>query len=98
MRLDDLIIAWFCVMDDLMPSLTKGQRLRQRGPHPKLADSEVLTIAVVGTYLGLIQDTEVFTYFRRHWTAFFPALAQYDLCAPSGESVGHQRTMVGANP
>ncbi len=75
MSLDDLIIAWFCVIDDLLPKVTEGKRLRQRGPAPKLADSEVLTMEVVGTYLGLSQDKALVTYFRRHWTAFFPALA-----------------------
>ena len=75
MSLDDLIIAWFCLIDDLLPQVTGGQRLRQRGPQPKLTDSEVLTMEVVGTYLGLAQDSELFAYFRRHYTAFFPALA-----------------------
>src|SRR5215831_11687084 len=75
MSLDDLIIAWFCVIDDLLPKVTAGKRLRQRGPQPTLADSEVLTMEVVGMYLGLSQDKALFSYFRRHWTAFFPALA-----------------------
>jgi hypothetical protein len=75
MSLDDLIIAWFCVIDDLLPKMTESKRLRQRGPAPKLADSEVLTMEVIGTYQGLNQDKALFTYFRRHWTAIFPALA-----------------------
>src|SRR5215472_7828226 len=75
MSLDDLIIAWFCLIDDLLPGVTEGTRLRQRGPAPRLADSEVLTLEVIGTYLGLNQDKALFDYFRRHWTAFFPALA-----------------------
>jgi hypothetical protein len=75
MSLDELIIAWFCVLDDLLPKVPEGKRLRQRGPAPKLADREVLTMEVVGTYLGLSQDKALFTAFRRHRTAFFPALA-----------------------
>lgn len=75
MSLDELIIAWFCVIDDLLPKVIEGKRLRQRGPAPKLADSEVLTMEVVGTYLGLSQDKALFMYFRRHWSACFPALA-----------------------
>ena len=75
MSLDELIIAWFCVIDDLLPQVTEGKRLRQRGPMPKLADSEVLTMEVIGTYLGLNQDKALFIYFRRHWTTYFPALA-----------------------
>lgn len=56
MNLDDCIITWFRRIDEMLPTLTHGQRLRQRGPMPKLSDSEVLTIEVVGTYLGLSQD------------------------------------------
>jgi hypothetical protein len=75
MNLDDLIIMCFCLLDEMLPAATKGERLRQRGPMPKLADSEVMTMELVGTYLGLSQDQEVFDYFRRHYTHFFPQLA-----------------------
>ncbi len=78
MDLDDLILTCFCVIDEMLPTATKGKRLRARGPMPKLADSEVVRIEVVGTYLGLSQDQEVFDYFRRHYTHFFPAMAQVD--------------------
>jgi hypothetical protein len=78
MNLDDFSITCCCVLDEMLPTATKGNRLRTRGPLPKLADSEVVTIEVVGTYLGLSQDQEVFDYFRRHDAHFFPALAQVD--------------------
>jgi hypothetical protein len=76
MNLDDFIITCFYLIDEMMPRATKGKRLRARGPMPKLADSEVVTIEVVATYLGLSQDQEVFDYLRRHYAHFFPALAQ----------------------
>jgi hypothetical protein len=76
MNLDDFIITCFCLIDDLLPAATKGKRLRERGPMPKLADSEVITMELVGTYLGLSQDQEVFDYFRRHFPHFFPVMAQ----------------------
>ncbi|HKC64021.1 MAG TPA: IS982 family transposase, partial [Pyrinomonadaceae bacterium] len=41
---------------------------------PLLSDAEVLTIEVVGEYLGMDQDKAIFTYFRRHFGHFFPAL------------------------
>ncbi len=50
-------------------------RLRAQGPAPLLADSEVITMEVVGSYLGLPQDKELFAYFQRHYTHFFPALS-----------------------
>ena len=76
MNLDDFIITCFCLIDEMLPQATQGKRLRQRGPMPKVAASEVITMELVGAYLGLSQDQEVFDYFRRHYTHFFPQMAQ----------------------
>jgi hypothetical protein len=76
MDLNDLIITWFCLVDDGVDAVLAGRRLRERGPAPTLHDSEVLTMEVVGEYLGLEQDVALFAYFRRHYVHFFPALAQ----------------------
>src|SRR6266487_3526428 len=76
MNLDDYIITCYCLIDEMMPLVTKGKRVRQRGPRPKLTDSEVITMEVVGTYLGLSQDQEIFDYFRRHYHHFFPVMGQ----------------------
>ena len=75
MDLDSLIIAVFCLVDDSLPQLYPGRRLRQRGPSPCLTDSEVLTIEIVGEYLGLDQERALLDYFRRHWSHYFPLLA-----------------------
>ena len=74
MDLDSLIIAVFCLVDDTLRRVG-SERLRERGPCPRLADAEVLTIEVVGEHLGLDRETELFSYFRRHYSHFFPALA-----------------------
>jgi hypothetical protein len=74
MDLDTLIVTVFCTVDDALAFTLDGQRLRQRGPHPLLSDSEVLTIEAIGEYLGLDQDKAMFAYFRRHFAHFFPAL------------------------
>ena len=76
MDLDSLIITVFCQLDDAFNTCLAGHRLRQRGPQPVLSDSEVLTMEVVGEYLGLDQDQHLFDYFRRHFAHFFPALAR----------------------
>lgn len=76
MNLDDFIITCFCWIDEMLPLMTHEQRLRQRGPSPKLSGSEVLTIEVVGSYLGLSQDKKLLNYFRDHYAHFFPALTQ----------------------
>jgi hypothetical protein len=65
------IVAVFCLIDDRLKDLG---RLRERGPTPTLFDSEVITIEVVGEFLGLDEDTELFAYFRRYYAHFFPNL------------------------
>jgi hypothetical protein len=52
MDLSTFIVSVFCLIDDRL----KGRRIRQRGPAPKLSDSEVLTIEIVGEFLGLDTD------------------------------------------
>jgi hypothetical protein len=48
MDLSTFIVAVFCLLDDWL----EEKKLRQRGPSPELSDSEVLTIEIVGEYLG----------------------------------------------
>jgi hypothetical protein len=76
MDLDDFIITVFCWIDEAIPKAVDGHRLRQRGPAPTLTDSEVVTMEIVGEYLGLEQDSALFAYFRHHYTHFFPAVRQ----------------------
>jgi predicted dinucleotide-binding enzyme len=75
MNLGDFIITCFCLIGEMIPMITKDQPLRARGPVPKLSESEVITMEVVGNYLGLNQDSALFASFQRHYTSFFPALA-----------------------
>lgn len=74
MNLDELIITVFCFVDEAVKSQLNGQRLRKSGPKPKLSDSEVLTIEIVGSFLKQAEDQQMFDYFRRHYGHFFPAL------------------------
>jgi hypothetical protein len=69
--LNTFIVAVFCVVDDW---LTTQKKLRQRGPGPELADSEVLTMEIVGEFLGIDTDEGIYTYFRRHYAKWFPVL------------------------
>ena len=54
------------------------RRVLLRGPQPKLADSEVITIELVGEFWKLGTDRDLFRHFRRYHTAEFPALASVD--------------------
>lgn len=72
MDLSTFIVSVFCLVDDQL----KGRPLRQRGPAPKLSDSEVLTIEIVGEFLGLDTDKGIHLFFRRHYGEWFPALGE----------------------
>jgi hypothetical protein len=71
--LNTFIVSVFCLVDDLLKD--RGP-LRQRGPAPKLSDAEVLTIEIVGEFLGIDTDKALHRYFRRHYAQWFPALSE----------------------
>jgi Transposase DDE domain len=70
--LSTFIVSVFCLIDDRI----EDRRLRARGPLPRLSDSEVLTIEVVGEFLGLDTDEAIFRYFREHYGEWFPTLRE----------------------
>ena len=72
MSIDDLIITTFCLIDDELEKMLQGRRLRQRGPLPNLKDSEVITMEIVGEFLGRDGDKTIWEYFTSHWKHFFP--------------------------
>jgi hypothetical protein len=72
--LNTFIVSVFCLVDD---QLNHSERsLRARGPRPKLSDSEVITMEIVGEFLGIDTDKGIYTYFKRHYGGYFPKLAE----------------------
>jgi hypothetical protein len=69
--LNTFIVSVFCLIDDQLKDLG---RIRSRGPAPKLSDAEVLTIEVLGEFLGLDTDKDIHLFFRRHYAEWFPTL------------------------
>ena len=74
MTTNDLLLETYCWVDDEIKRL--GLDLRSRGPDPRLTDSEVLTMELVGEGLGLDRDSALFHFFSQYHVAEFPALAQ----------------------
>jgi hypothetical protein len=73
--LESFIVSVFVWIDDALIALVaEAGPLRRRGPAPLLADSEVLTMEVVGEFLGIDQDSAILAYFQRHHTALFPRI------------------------
>ncbi len=58
MDLATFIVAVYCLIDEAMDESLGDRRLRERGPDPLfLDDKEVLTIEVVGEFLGIETPT-----------------------------------------
>jgi hypothetical protein len=74
--LDTFIVSTYCLVDDLFDDLLGERRLRSRGPKPLLDDREVITIELVGEFLGLETDKGIFLFFGRHYSEWFPTLAR----------------------
>jgi len=70
MDITTFMIAVFCLIEDFL----SGKRLRKRGPQPTLCDSEVLTMEVVGEFLGIDTESKIFTHFCRYYADWFPGL------------------------
>ena len=66
------IVTLFTYIDDWLKS--QNMKLRQRGPQPRLHDSEMLTIEIAGAFLGICTDKGIFLHFRRHCGHYFPEL------------------------
>jgi hypothetical protein len=77
MTYEDYLLHLFYLIDSELKALNLP-RLRQRGPQPRLHDSEVITLELAGEFLGIDTDKGIWTYFRRHHGREFPALLRTD--------------------
>lgn len=72
MPVDNLIISVFIFVDDFVKTVG---RIRKSGPKPELMDAEVITMEIVGEFLGCGKgDKTIFDYFHQHWLPWFPKL------------------------
>lgn len=76
MDLETFIVTTFCLVDDVVTEVSQSHRLRSRGPQPRLADSEVITMELVGEYLGIDTDAGLVRYVQQHHAALFPRITQ----------------------
>jgi hypothetical protein len=74
MVLEKFIISVYCLVEEFLSTSAAHSRLRTRGPQPKLSDAEVITMELVGEFLGRDTDKGIWAYFRQHWLAWFPSL------------------------
>ena len=74
MSIEDFITWAFCFIDDAVAEIEKKYSLITRGFAPKLSDSEVITMELVGEYLSVDADKCIWEYFKMHWAKLFPCI------------------------
>mgnify|MGYP000844752561 CR=1 FL=1 len=74
LNLEDFLVAVYCMVDDLYRAVVGEIRLRERGPRPRLRDVDVMTMEIIGEFIGLHHDEKIWAYFRHHWRVWFPGL------------------------
>lgn len=73
MPLEDYIIQVFCLIDDLYKQkFTKA--IRKAGFAPLLKDSEIITMLLVGEFLGIADNNKIWLYFKSSYAEFFPKI------------------------
>lgn len=70
---EHLIIHVYCLVHDAFQKVCQSP-LRLRGENPSLSDPELITIEIVGEYLGFGSDQAIWRYFHHHWRHLFPDL------------------------
>jgi hypothetical protein len=75
LSVSDFIHAVYALIDDAYRAFLRescgGRPLRASGRTPCLSDSEVITMIVVGEFLGFDTDEGIHAYFRQHWGQLF---------------------------
>ena len=71
MPLEDFIIKTYILVDDFLKTFPV---LRKRGSSPQLTDAEVITMEIIGEFLGRGSDKGIYDYFMTQWLLWFPTM------------------------
>ena len=72
MHIGDFIIIVYIKIDDLIQQ--RGYNFQKCGRKSKLSDAEVITMEIIGEFLGFGSDKAIYEYFKNHWIEYFPNL------------------------
>ena len=76
MSIHEFIISVYLILEELY-SIIVTQPLRSRGFAPALSDIEIITMQIVGEFLELDSDKNIWKYFKHNWLEWFPRLGSY---------------------
>jgi len=93
MLIEDFIIFVFYCIDERLKKAKAG-RFRSRGFDPKLSDSEVISMEIVGEFLGFDTDKSIWEYFSREWRSWFPDLASRTTFARQAANIWNLKQLI----
>ena len=76
MPIDEFIINIYLMVEQYY-KIVVTKPLRSTGYAPKLSDPEIICMEMVGEFLHLDQDKQIWQYFTQHWQDWFPAIGSY---------------------
>jgi len=86
-NLDTFLVAVYTLVDTLFQTHIAPCKPRRRGRHPDLSDSEVLTLLVLGQWLGN-SERALLRHAATYWTAYFPRLLSQSAFNRRGRDLG----------
>lgn len=99
MPLDDYIIAACCLIDDLYTTLSQRIKVRKAGYAPLVKDTEIITMLIVGEFLGLADNSKIWLYFKSSYLHYFPNLKyeQYKIFNKQATNLWHILRLIHLN-
>lgn len=97
MNREHAIISLYVTIDAACEAVTKGQKLRRRGPQPDLTDAEILTIEIFGEMQGHHDDAAIWRYAKAHWQEWFPGLGSYKAFVKQCANLAHIKQLIFAH-
>ncbi len=94
MSVEEFITWVYCCVDDYFIRATRGAILRTRGFAPKLSDSEVITMELVGEFLGIDTDKQIWEYFAQHWQELFPRIGSRSNFAKQAANLWNMKQLI----
>ena len=76
MSIEEFIIFVYVIIEELYSTVVI-KPLRTRGFPPAVTDTEIITMQIVGEFLGLDTDKNIWMYFKNNWLEWFPKLGSY---------------------
>ncbi len=91
---EEFIISVYCWVAAIYEQIVGNIKLRPRGFPPKLSAPELITMELVGEFLGKDSDKAIWYYFKTHWSHYFPTLGSRSNFAKQSANLWHVKQLI----